>query len=305
MNWLKLIGILFLGQLSAQLPVLDLQQDTLFLLEEGNVESKLGEVIFSTKGNIIFKGNSSSYKDILFTLALDSFSQQKKAFIYNNKGAESNFSIKESVIYYTISETAYPVATVVQNPDNWAIYNNLNDSLLAYIPSTYVTNAQLFACFNGLWNFYKMQESLEAIIKANSNTTQDGLAVIQPVFGNGIVWVWDGKYLYPNGANLSNPMVWVYENNKLAPRNYPRTQEEWAWDGSSLKPYWGGNPQGQWTWQNGILRQVWNNNYKNEYFIEDNVIRKRFGNFGDNEWEMKGAIPLPIATAVVLGLLYR
>jgi hypothetical protein len=305
MNWLKLIGIFFIGHLSAQLPVLDLQQDTLFILQEGKVQNRMGEVVFSTKGNIVFKGNSSDYKDILFTLALDSFAQKKKALIYNNKGAESPFSIQESVIYFNISDRDYPVATLVKNLDNWAIYNVLNDSLLAFIPSIQVSNAQIYASFYGLWNLYKMKERLQAQIKANSNTTQDGLSVIQPVFGNGIVWVWDGKYLYPNGASMSHPMVWIYENNKLAPRNYPRTQDEWSWDGSGLKPYWGGNPQGQWSWQNGVLRQLWNNNYKNEYFIEDNVIRKRFGTYGDNEWEMKGTIPLPIVTAVVLGLLYR
>ena len=305
MNWLKLIGIFLFTQVSAQVAVLDLHQDTIFLVEEGKILSPKGEVIFSSKGNIVFKGNSSSYKDILFTLALDSFSQTKHAIIYNNKGAESNFSIKESVYQFKLGETNYAVATIVENPDNFAIYNNLNDSLLAFIPSKQVSNAQIFASFYGLWNLFKMKETLQALVKASSNSQVDGLSVIQPVFGNGIVWVWDGKYLYPNGANLNHAMVWVFENNKLYPRNYPRTQEEWAWDGSSLKPYWGGNPQSQWSWQNGILRQVWNNNYMNEYFIEENVIRKRFGNYGDNEWEMKGDIPLPIATAVVLGLLYR
>ena len=305
MNWLKLISILFIGQLSAQLPALDLQQDTLFLINEGKLESKTGEVFFSTKGNIVFKGNSSASKDILFTLALDSFSQKKRATIYNNKGGESAFSIKESIIYYQLADAEYAVATIVQNFDNWAIYNLLNDSLLAFIPAVDVSKAQVFASFYGLWNLLKMKESLQAKIKASTNTQQDGLSVIQPVFGNGVVWVWDCKYLYPNGANMSHNMVWIYENNKLAPRNYPRTQEEWSWDGSGLKPYWGGNPQGLWSWQNGVLRQIWNNNYKNEYFIEENVIRKRFGNYGDNEWEMKGTIPLPIITTVVLGLLYR
>jgi hypothetical protein len=305
MNWLKLLIVLGITQLAAQVPVLDLSQDTLLIIQEGKIKNIKAEILFSTKGNIVFKGNSSSFKDILFTLALDSLGQKKEAIIYNNKGAESSFTIKESVIYFKSGESSYPVATVVKNIDNLAIYSNLNDSLLAFIPNTQVTNAQVFSSFFALWSFYKMQDQLQALLKINTDAQQDGLAVIQPVFGNGIVWFWDGKYLYPNGANLNHPMVWIFEDNKLAPRNFPRTQEEWSWDGSGLKPFWGGNPQGQWTWQNGILRQIWNNNHLNEYFIDGNVIRKRFGNFGDNEWEMNGNVPLPIITAIVLGMLFR
>jgi len=148
-------------------------------------------------------------------------------------------------------------------------------------------------------------ENLLAGIEAENQQTQDGLSYIEPVFGNGIVWVWDGLYLYPYGVNKSHPMTWKFENDKLSPINYPRNEDEWSWDGNGLKPYWGGNPQGLWTWQNGVLRQIWNNNHNNEYFIDGNVIRKRFGVYGDNEWEITGSVPKPILTAIVLGLLFR
>lgn len=289
----------------AQTPVLNLQGDTLFLIENNYIKLPNQQVIFTCPGNIIFKGEGSSYKNILLTLALDSIQQKKLANIYNAEGGVSEFSIAESVVYFNINNQNQPVATFVESEDSWAIYNNFNDSLLAYIPSKLVGNAQVFACFYALWNARNMEETLRASIKQTIVEENDGLSIIYPVIPTGFMWIWDGKYLYPNGAILSDPRVWVFENNKLYPRNYPRTQEEWVWDGSSLKPYWGGNPQGQWSWQNGVLRQVWNNNHLNEYIIEDNVIRKRFGNFGDNEWEMEGNVPLPIVTAIVLGILYR
>lgn len=298
-----LLFLLCIGTLlKAQIPVLDLNQDTLFFLEDENIQNAQHQVIFKTKGNIVFNQNSSSFKDILFTLALDSLPQKKSAIIYNEKGALSLFSIRSSYVYYKLGSTEQPVAFIAKTADSWAIYSALNDSLLAYIPTLNVSNSTLFAIYYALWNQLEIEKSLKA--KSSSNSSSD-YAWIEPVFGNQIVWIWDGKYLYPNGANMNHPMVWIYENDKLYPKNYPRTQEEWAWDGSSLKPYWGGNPQAQWTWQNGVLRQIWNNNYQNEYFIDDNVIRKRFGSFGDNEWEIHGDVPLPIITAIVLRVLNR
>ena len=305
MTYIKYL-ILFCGFFaSAQTPVLSLEQDTLLQIENGQIISPANSVLFSSKGNIIFKGKSSSYKDILFTLALDSISQEKEGVIYNRKGARSLFTIQQSIINYAYKDETYAVATFVKNDDYWAIYNNLNDSLLAYLPSVQVSNASLFATFYALWNSTGMKAQLISAVNTSKEENMDGLAIMQPVFGAEIVWIWDGTYLYPNGMNSSHPMVWKYENEKLQPVNYPRTQEEWYWDGQGLKPYWGGDPSNQWTWQNGVLRQTWNNNYKNEYFIEDMVIRKRFGVYGDNEWEIKGDMPLPLITAVVLGILYR
>lgn len=298
---LLLFSIFFL--LKAQVPVLNLNSDTLYLLHDKELSSKDGQVLYSFQGNIVFKGASTSYKKIEFTLAIDSLTQKKEGKIYNSKGASSSYSLKESVLYYTKQEQNFALAIFAETDQSWAIYNALNDSLLAFIPNKNISNAALIAVYFALWKDLKLENQIQQSLQ--SNTPSNGLAYMQKVFGNGMVWIWDGRNLYPYGANSSSPMFWILDGDKLYPRNYPRTQEEWQWDGSSLKPYWGGNPQGQWSWQNGILRQVWNNNYQNEYFIEDGVIRKRFGSFGDNEWEIHGDIPLPIITAVVLGILYR
>lgn len=304
MKKLLLIILFIQGFLLAQVPILNLNQDTLYFLADGKLVSTDKKEVFTTKGNIIFKGNSTNYKDIIYTLALDSFSQQKEAIIYNKKGAASEFIIQNSTVSFTYNNQSYDLVTLVKDENSWAIYNNLNDSLLVYFSDYQVGNADVFAVFITIFNDFKLKEKLTNYLQTNTSYDEN-YGIIEPVFGNGTAWIWDGKYLYPYGVNITHAMVWEYNSEKLKPRNYPRTQEEWAWDGSSLKPYWGGNPQNQWTWQNGILRQVWNNNYKNEYFIEDNVIRKRFGSFGDNEWEIKGNVPLPIITAIVLGVVYR
>lgn len=306
MRYFSLLFIFLWAFAQAQLPVFNLERDTVLLIAGEQITDPAGKVIFSTKGNIVFDGNSSSYKDILFTLAIDSLSQKKQGTIYNKKGAESMFSVQQSLVNVERKDQLYAVATFVQNPDNWAIYSNLNDSLLSFIPSTNVSNAQLFAVFYALWNSQGMKQQLDAFINRSTSTNTNGLAAMVPVMGNGFIWVWDGTYLYPNGVPMSHPMVWKFENNKLSPVHYPRTQEEWRWDGQGLKPYWGGNPQNQWEWRNGVLRQIWNNNFQNEYFIDENqVIRKRFGVYGDNEWQIEGDMPLPLITAIVLGLVFR
>lgn len=296
--------LLIQGLLWAQNPILNLNQDTLYVLKEHELLNQQNEVLLNTKGNIIFKANSTNYKNIYYTIALDSFEQKKAAKVYNKKGAASDFIIENSIVYYQYNNQNYSLATFIQEENTWAIYNNLNDSLLVYFSDYQVSNADVFAVFISLFEDFKLKNQLLTNLQSNADY-DDNYGIIEPVFGNGTAWVWDGKYLYPYGVNMNHAMVWEFNGEKLKPRNYPRTQEEWAWDGSGLKPYWGGNPQSQWTWQNGVLRQIWNSNYKNEYFIEDNVIRKRFGSFGDNEWEMKGNVPLPIITAIVLGVVFR
>ena len=306
MRYFSLVFLLLHGFAQAQLPVLNLDNDTLFLLNADKLSDPSGNILFSTKGNIIFQGNSTAYNDIRFTLAIDSLAQKKQGTIYDKKGAASDFFIQESTVNIRVQEQMYRISTFVRNADNWAIYSNLNDSLLAFIPTTIVSNAQLFAVFYALWERQQMQKQLDDFIHQSAAKERDGLAAMVPVLGNAWIWVWDGTYLYPNGVPMSSSMVWKFENNKLSPVHYPRTQEEWRWDGQGLKPYWGGNPQNQWEWRNGVLRQIWNNNFQNEYIIDENqVIRKRFGIYGDNEWQIEGDMPLPLITAVVLGIVFR
>ncbi|MCD8528989.1 MAG: hypothetical protein LRY27_03295 [Chitinophagales bacterium] len=302
----KWFVILFLSVqfLNAQVPVLSLKNDTLFYVTIESVLNKKQETLYSFKGNIVFKGNSNNYKDIVYTMAFDSLNQNDAGIIYDGKGKPSNIMVKQNTIYYKINGQDIPIMALQKNEDSWAFYNKANDSLIAYIPFTNLSKSILFTSFITLWDNLAYKDKILNQLKAQSPTPNE-LSVMLPIFGNGMVWVWDGTYLYPDGANLNNSLVWIYKDNKLSPRNYPRTQEEWKWDGDGLKPYWGGNPQYLWTWQGGILRQTWVNNYQNEYIIDENIVRKRFGNYGDNEWELIGNMPLPLITAIILGYVYR
>lgn len=299
--WLSIVAILFNCTLFAQLPVLSLEQDTLFWINNNTIFNKQHQALYAFQGNIVFQGNSTSYKNVVYSLDIDSLNQKNKALIYTGKGKISLYSIKENTVFYTYDNRDIALATFTNNGETWAAYSMLNDSLLFYIPTTNVKPVILF----GVLTAYISSSNIIAELKAKENANSSTYAYIYSINQNAPTWVWDGTYLYPYGVNKFHNMVWEFKENKLSPRNFPRTQEEWLWDGSSLKPYWGGNPQNQWTWQNGVLRQIWNNNYKNEYIIEDNIVRKRFGYIGEPEWEIEGNVPLPIITAVVLGILYR
>lgn len=287
----------------AQLPVFNLNQDTLFWLGNTTISTNNdAKILYSTQGNILFSGNSTNYKNILFSLALDSLNQKEGAIIYGNKGGKTAYSIQKNTLLYQYNNTENPIIQYVKSEDTWAAYNLLNDSLLFYIPNIYLTPAQLF----GISYAYIKSTTFLQDFKANYNTkVENNAAAVIPINHNGITWIWDGKLLYPYGASIHNNMVWIFDGQKLAPRNFARTQEEWSWDGSTLKPLWGGNPTYFWSWQQGVLRQIWNNNYKNEYMIDNGILRKRFTNFGEPEWQIQGNVPLAIITAVALGILYR
>lgn len=290
--------------LLAQIPALTITQDTFLLIDSNRIINKDKNIISSFQGNLLFKGNSTHYKSIMYSLALDSLNQIVKAKIYDGNGKISPFSIKENVVYYNYNNEDIPFVQFVNNGETWATYSLISDSLLFYFPTTQVSPIALF----GIFNAYAAKYNLINELKNSYNKvkqSQSNYGYIYSINHNEPTWVWDGTYLYPYGSNKFSTLVWKFEDDKLSPVNFPRTQEEWRWDGSSLKPYWGGNPVNQWTWQNGVLRQIWNSNYKNEYFIEDNIIRKRFGYIGEPEWKMEGNIPLPIITAIVLGLVYR
>ena len=164
MRYFSLIFLLLHGFTQAQLPVINLDNDTLFLLNADKLSDPSGNILFSTKGNIMFQGNSTAYNDIRFTLAIDSLTQRKQGTIYDKKGAASDFFIQESTVNIRVKEQMYRISTFVRNADNWAIYSNLNDSLLAFIPTTMVSNTQLFAVFYALWGSQQMQKQLDDFI---------------------------------------------------------------------------------------------------------------------------------------------
>lgn len=312
----------------AQQGVFNAQNELMLIIDEQTISSPQGEVIFSAQGNIVFTGNSNQATDIIFKTNAASVFQEATANIFTQSGANANWYIAKGNFYYMQEKPEFIVINANKTDDYIAFYSGINDSLLAFIsePAAY-SPAILFALTQILWQSHNLDKALSAKIEAlknqnaqqnnvqNQNTTQNQnvqvqnnkqkIASMEPVFGNAMPWLWDGKYLYP--AFDRNPMlVWQFTNNVLRPRQLPRNHEEWRWDGDTLKPNWGGHPNREWTWRGGILRNVWNNNMNQEYIIDNNnIARPRFGNFGENEWQINGNIPLPVITAVLLGIVYR
>jgi hypothetical protein len=306
MKGLLSILMFFLSlQLVAQQGVYNQKSELLFVIENGRISAPESDVILTVRGNIIFFGTSNKADDILFNTDAKSAFQKNRGNVYEKNSGQAQWFISKGNIYYKSFKPENIVLNVNKTEDYLAFYSGLNDTLLAFIPEPIeYSAAEIFAIFQLLWQYYNMDEEF-ATRQQTSQAVQGGIVgSMEPLWGGGIVWLWDGKYLYP-AHNNNQLMVWQFSNNVLRPKLNPRNHEEWRWDGDSLKPYWGGNPQNEWSWRGGILRQVWTNNHKNEYIIDGNIARPRFGNFGENEWELNGSIPLPIVTAVILGIVYR
>jgi hypothetical protein len=291
----------------AQQGVYNSQNELMLIIDDQKSTTPQGEVIFSTQGNIIFSGNSNEKKDIVFKTDAQSIFQKNKANVFTKTGANANWYIAEGNFYYKDVAPLNIIINAQQTDGFYAFYSGINDSLLAYIaePATY-SPALMFALTQILWQSYNLDKAFKEKLEGQKTTkASPQIASMTPTFGNGMPWLWDGKFLYP--AYDRNPMlVWQFTNNILKPRQLPVNNEEWRWDGDTLKPYWGGHPSREWSWRGGILRQVWSNNMNNEYIIDnDNIARPRFGNFGENEWQINGNIPLPVITAVLLGIVYR
>ncbi|MEZ4930065.1 MAG: hypothetical protein R2777_08670 [Chitinophagales bacterium] len=253
----------------SQVPVLTLQQDTFLLINSTNITNKNGEILSSYQGNILFEGNSTNYKNIIYSLAIDSLNQQQKGIIYNGKGKISPFSIKENVVYYNYNAKDLPLAQFVNNGETWAVYSAVTDSLLFYTPTTQVNPTALFGTLNAYIAKYNLINKLKTnASKINANQNRK-ISYIYPLNQNAPTWVWDGTYLYPYGANRFSNLVWKFEEDRIKScGNFPRTQEEWRWDGSSLKKALLGKQQ--LTNGHGKMEfyQIWNNNYKNEYIMK-------------------------------------
>lgn len=307
-KYLTTIFISFLAlSVFPQQGVYNSQNELMLMIDNQKITTPQGEVIFSTQGNIVFSGKSNDKNDIIFKTDAQSVFQENKANVFTKTGASANWFIAEGNFYYKEVAPQNIIVNVNQTDDFIAFYSGINDSLLAYItdPATY-SPALMFALTQILWQSYNLDKAFQEKIQSlNASNNSPQIASMVPTFGNGMAWLWDGKFLYP--ANDRNPMlVWQFSNNILKPRQLPANHEEWIWDRDTLKPYWGGHPNREWSWRGGILRQVWSNNMNNEYIIDnDNIARPRFGNFGENEWQITGNIPLPVVTAVLLGIVYR
>lgn len=294
----------------AQQGLYDANNKLMFIIDSNEIIIPNSETILSTQGNLIFVGASNKSGDLLYKVDVKDVFKKNKGMAIERDAENVKWYVSEGNFYYQKFDPRHVVVNVVKDYDFLAFYNSFNDSLLAYIPDPIeYSSAQIFAVFKLLWQYYDIESDyenhLESFTKLSKEYSDVGIVgIMQARFDNGMAWHWDGRFLYPSFDR--NPMlVWSYENDVLKPNSVPRSHEEWIWDGEAIKPYWGGNPSNEWSWRGGILRQVWNNNHRNEYIIDENVVRKRFGDIGENEWEISGEVPLPIITAIVLGIVFR
>lgn len=305
-----LILSICIGFSFAQQGLYDSSNELMFIIDSNQIIIPDGETILSTQGNLIFVGNSNKSGDLLYKVDVKDVFKKNKGMAIERDAEKVKWYISEGNFYYQKFDPRHVVVNIVKEDDFLAFYNSFNDSLLAYIPDPMeYSSAKIFAVFKLLWQYYDLENEYAINIdntgKLPKEYTDAGIiGVMQARFDDGMAWHWDGRFLYPSFDR--NPMlVWRYENDILKPNSVPKSREEWVWDGEAMKPYWGGNPKNEWSWRGGILRQVWNNNHNNEYIIDGHVVRKRFGNIGENEWEIFGEVPLPIITAIVLGIVFR
>jgi hypothetical protein len=307
MKWIFNIWLLLITVSAfAQQGVYDKNSKLIFIIENGRISAPESDTILTVRGNIIFFGTSNKADDIIMSTDARDVYQKGRGNVYNRDGSNAGWYISRGNIYFAQFREENAVANIVKTDDYLAFYNAMNDSLLAFIPETpEYSPAEILALFQLMWQMYDLEEQFNQT-RNTVQATQGGIiGSMEPTWGGGVVWLWDGKFLFP-AHNNNQFMVWQFSNNVLRPKLNPRNHEEWRWDGDSLRPYWGGHPQNEWSWRGGILRQVWANNHLNEFIIDnDNIARPRFGNLGENEWQIQGNIPLPVITAVLLGIVYR
>jgi hypothetical protein len=264
--------------------------------------SQSEEVIYNTRGNLVFNGNASNKEEILFMLkGTDVFSKKGGSLILNSN-SQAIFTFTKGKVWLgnSIFNSSLYMGAFEKN-ENKTIFK-LADTILLFETEAKLNAVQSIAVLAYFVATYKIDEALiEAAKTNNTNTTALGQGTIRKLWGNASNqdFIWDGKVL-KNRWGFNDYEQWAFDGTNLYRANYD-TGEDFVWDGQTLQRKYGAD-NSVFVKEGNSLRSVYSNTNE-EFFIQGNIVKRAWTTIGTDEWETNGDIPVPIIMMVVFRLV--
>lgn len=265
------------------------------------------EIAYTLQGNIIFKGDSKSTDNILFTINAKDILSKKVGLVYQNDAKTIQYLTQNGEFFFgdhPMYDDKKLVAFKTVNDSLFEIYSGIDQKLLGVVEGKFESQVQIVMAAYMYIKHFHLDELVKEQIEINTgnDSITDGFSMISPLIDRGpyYVWEWDGKTLKPSFGYRPED-EWKFDGRYLQPAWSLDPQSEWEWDGKILKPTWDNSAENQWIWEGDILKSFWDPNPDLTWKLEDGVVRPMWNFNSSMQWEIQGNIPLPVIALVILG----
>ena len=261
-------------------------------------EADTNIIVYTTKGNSIFSGNSDKHEDILFMLNTTDLFLKKGGRLLLKENNETIFSFSRGNVWLGASTTNKTLLIGKFEKENAAqlvfrLASN-NEVLFATNASINATQAMAVLSYFVVTNNIDKQliEATEAIAKSAPAL---GAGTIRRLWGDGNEeFIWDGQIL-KNRWRINEYEQWAFDGNYIY-RAWFDTGEALTWDGKTLRSNFAENKV--FIHDGNTLRAVFGSGNQ-EFYIQGNIVKRAWATLGKDEWEINGEIPIPIIMMVV------
>jgi hypothetical protein len=273
-------------------------------LVSGNIqEVSTKTTVYTTKGNLIFAGNSDKKDDILFMLkGTDVFAKKSGTLILKSKN-ETVFTFNKGKVW--LGNSMFNSLLLIgnfENNNNHITFSLADTKSVLFQVENKLSAAQLMAVLTYFVVTNKIDEQLlEAAKQAAPPQSALGSGTIRRLWGAGgnEDFIWDGKIL-KNRWGFNDYEQWAFDGTNLY-RAWYDTGDDFVWDGTTLQRKWGVD-NNVFVKDGNSIRAVYGSS-NDEFFIQGNIVKRAWVATGSDEWEINGDIPIPIIMMIVFRLV--
>jgi len=273
-------------------------------LVSGNVqEVSTKNIIYTTKGNLIFAGNSDKKDDILFMLkGTDVFAKKSGTLILKSNN-ETIFTFNKGRAWLGNSMFNTPMLIgTFEHKNNIITFSLAETKNILFVTENKLNTAQLMAVLTYFVVVNKIDEQLlEAAKQTAPPQSALGNGTIRRLWGTGgnEDFIWDGKIL-KNRWGFYDYEQWAFDGTNLY-RAWYDTGDDFVWDGTTLQRKWG-TDNNVFVKDGNSIRAVYGSN-NDEFFVQGNIVKRAWVATGSDEWEINGDVPVPIIMMIVFRLV--
>ncbi len=282
----------------------------IFHFQNNQMSDSSGQILFTTKANLIFSGASKQSEDILYLVRSDDILSRETGNVYSPDMREVFYTMKKGRFYLGEEFNRERLLFTIKGNSHYilGVFDGQADTLLAKISGNEWSNTGLVAGLIALNLYFGMDEKVVAAKPNIRDYADEGniIGSIRPAWYDDYQseWSWDGHVLKPAWGNRPED-EWTFDGKSLRPYWDYNINQEWKWDGQFFKPAWNQNTDMIFEWDGQLLHPYWEFRMEDEWIIEDGRARAKWSADSNHEWIIEGDMPIPVIALVILGFADR
>jgi len=301
---------LFLPAQAQENWVIQYRGQNIFHYQNHQLSDSSGQILFSTKVNLIFSGASNRNEDILYLVSSKDILSRETGNVYSSDMREVFYTMKKGHFYLGDQFDKTRLLFTLKGNSRFilGVFDGQTDSFLVKISGKEWSNTGLISGLIALNQYFGMDEKVLAAKPDIRDYADEGniIGSIRPAWHDDYQaeWSWDGHVLKPAWGNRPED-EWTFDGKSLRPYWDYNINQEWKWDGHFLKPAWNQNTDLIFEWDGQLLRPYWEFRMEDEWIIENGRARAKWSADSNREWIIEGDMPIPVIALIILGFADR